>query len=93
MKLVLTLGAKSKVKPKRDDNFQCGVDFYPKFIIIQPKLLLTISHVYTIGPILNLLPPIHPRLFPILLWIALKASLKKKTGIFRLERETVFCFW
>ena len=49
LKLVLTLGAKNWVRPKRDDNFQCGGDFYPKVIVIQPKLLLNTSHIYTIG--------------------------------------------
>ena len=49
LKLVLTLGAKNWVRPKRDDNLQCGADFYPKFAIIQPRLLLTTSHIYTIG--------------------------------------------
>ena len=43
LKLVLTLGAKNWVRPKRDDNFQCGVDFYPKFVVIQPILLQIIS--------------------------------------------------
>ena len=34
LKLVLTLGAKNWVRPKRDDNLQYGVDFYPKFTVV-----------------------------------------------------------
>ena len=49
LKLVLTLGVKNWVRPKRDDNLQCGADFYQKYSVIQSKLLLPTSHIYTIG--------------------------------------------
>ena len=41
-------------------------------------------------PILILLPHYHPHHLPILLWIALKVSLRQKTSDFRLERKRLF---
>ena len=46
LKFVLTLCAKNWVRPKRDDNLQCGADFTQNLLSSNPNYLLITSHVY-----------------------------------------------